>query len=152
MQSVNLRNVIVSNYGRSDGCCLYASLHMNSKFGETESKEINNSKYDPPKKIEIQEGFVKQAVYLKWTRCLNAKRQEDGPRSSLVIQKRHNNILLPPHTVIKRRTLLWNKRLVRCVSCLPLPPAPRRLREQSDGVLFFFTKQEHANRNTVLRG
>ena len=60
----------------------------------------------PPKKIEIQEGFMKQAVYLKRTRCLNAKRQEDGPRSSLVIQKRHNNILLPPHTVIKRRTLL----------------------------------------------
>jgi hypothetical protein len=47
---------------------------MNRKFGETESKEINNSKYDAPKKIEIQEGFVKQAVYLKRTRCLNAKR------------------------------------------------------------------------------
>lgn len=102
---------------------------------ETESKEINNSKYDP-QKIEIQEGFIKQAVYLKRTRCLNAKRQEEGPRSSLVIQKRHNNILLPPHAVIKRRTLLWNKRLVRCVSCLLLPPAPRRLHEQSDGVLF----------------
>jgi hypothetical protein len=57
------------------------------QFRETESKEINNSKYDP-QKIETQEGFIKQAVYLKRTRCLNAKRQEDGPRSSLIIQKR----------------------------------------------------------------
>lgn len=73
---------------------------------ETERKEINNSKYDP-KNIEIQEGFIEeQASYSERTRYLNAKWQEDGPRSSLLIQKRHNNVLLPPHTVIKRRTLL----------------------------------------------
>jgi hypothetical protein len=115
---------------------------------ETESKEINKPKYDP-KKTDIKGGFTKRAVYIKRTRWRNAKRQEDGPRSSLDTQKRHNNILLPSHTVIKRPTLLWNKRLVRCISCLPLPPVPCRLREQSYGILFL--KQEHANRNKVLR-
>jgi hypothetical protein len=67
----------------------------------------------------------------------------NGRKTALALhssyKKRHNNILLPPHTVIKRPKLLWNKRLVRCVSCLPLPPAPCRLREQSYGVLFFET-------------
>ena len=87
IKSVNLSNVIVSNYGHCDGFCRCASLHMDRKFGKLKAKKLTIPK-TIPQKIEIQEGFIKQAVYLKRTRRLNSKWQEDGPRSSLVIQKK----------------------------------------------------------------
>ena len=112
-------------------------------FRETQSKEINNSKYIP-KKRQIKRIFNKTSRAFNTGTLSECKTAGRRTRSSLVIQKRHNNIFLPPHTA-----MLWHKGRAHCVSSLPLSPASCRLRAHSYAVTS--SKQAHANQNTVLR-